>query len=66
MDTNPEQAGREIAEALVASLELLKRHAGGGAGADPAAQARAGELAVEAMKALLPEVAAELSKRPPG
>ena len=60
---DPELAGRQLAEALVASLELLKAKVGGGPDADPAAQLRASELAVEAMKHLLPDVASEL--KPP-
>lgn len=63
MSETPEETGRQMAEALVASLELLKQRVGGGPGADAASQLRAGEIAVEAMKALLPEVAEEL--RPP-
>jgi len=60
MTHDPEQAGRAMAEALVASLEQLKARVGGGPQADPQAQLRAAELAVEAMKHLLPDVAADL------
>jgi hypothetical protein len=57
---DPELAGRQLAEALMASLEQLKTKVGGGPDADPAAQLRASELAVEAMKHLLPDVTGEL------
>lgn len=58
---DPEETGRRMAEALVASLELLKTRVGGGPDGDPAAQLRAGELAVAAMKQLLPDVATDLT-----
>lgn len=59
MSETPEETGRQMAEALVASLELLKRRVAGDE-ATPASELRAGEVAVEALKALLPEVADEL------
>ena len=64
MNGGPEEAGRAMAEALVASLEQLKRSVGGGPAGDPEAQARAAALAMQAMKVLLPEVSTEL--RPAG
>ncbi len=64
MSETPEETGRQMAEALVASLELLKQRVAGGPAADAASALRAGELAVEALKALLPEVADELRPRP--
>lgn len=65
MPQPPEDPGRQMAEALVASLEQLKQRLAGGAGADLTQAQRAGELAVEALKTLLPQVTDELSKRPP-
>ena len=61
---SPEETGKQMAQALVASLELLKQRVGGGPTADPAAQARAGALAVEALKQLLPDVVDDLRERP--
>lgn len=56
---SPEETGRQLAEALVASLDSLKQRVGGPA-PDLGQDQRAGLLAVEALKALLPEVTDEL------
>jgi len=55
-EPDPAAIGAAMAEALVANLEKLKQQLGGGADGSPEAQLRAGELAIEAMKHLLPGV----------
>lgn len=58
---DPALVGRQAAEAIVAQLELLKRELAGGADAPLERQLVAGEVAAEAMKAMLSDAFTRLT-----
>jgi hypothetical protein len=60
MPTDPETAGKAMAEALVSQLEALKAQVQAGPHASPEAQIAAGEAAVAAMKRVLGGLTAEM------